>query len=245
MQPLHSPACGAARALGRLAPVLAAACLAASCTTVGVHTAARTTLDYGPVAPLRVCVLKTPGVPARRVDRLVAAANREFAPYGLAVVVPWVRTWERAGFTHQAVQEAVSARLLEPPCDRLMAFIDRTAGDALWGLFLPEVLGSVDDRSHTHGFVVATVATPNQWLMPPAKATLHEFYHLLGCPHDGAMTGCYQRIAALKRQRRGPGDFLPGIDGEGGWLASREAVNRALAPVPEASREVAEAAVSR
>ena len=38
-----------------------------------------------------------------------------------------------------------------------MALIGRHAGDVAWGaLQLPEVLGSVNDATSTHGFVVAT-----------------------------------------------------------------------------------------
>ena len=46
---------------------------------------------------------------------------------------------------------------------------------------MPEVLGSVDDTIRTRGYVVATQASFNQLFTPPPKATVHDFYHLLGC----------------------------------------------------------------
>ena len=159
---------------------------------------------------LRVCVLQAAGVSDARVDRLLASVNREFAAYGIEVVVPWVRPWQRPGFGHEAMFDDVARRPLESPCDRLVAFADRNAGDFLWGLALPEVLGSVDDATHTRGFVVANRASINQVFMPPGKVAVHEFYHLLGCPHSGSLTRCYERIARLKKAHSG--DFFPGMD---------------------------------
>jgi hypothetical protein len=52
------------------------------CTTVGVNTRERTTIDYGPPVSLNVCVLRSPGVTTQRVDELATAVNTEFAPYG-------------------------------------------------------------------------------------------------------------------------------------------------------------------
>ena len=200
----------------------------AACTSVGTHTRERLALDYGPPMQLRVCVLHTPDVAPRRIDALVAAVNEEFQAYGITVVVPWVRPWQRAGFTHERLFEDVAQRRLEAPCDRLVAFVDRNAGDALWGLLMPEVLGMVDEATHTRGYVVATRASLNQLFVPPSKATVHEFYHLLGCPHAGSMDGCYRAIAALKRAHDASADFVPGIDPAGGFVTTREDANQTL-----------------
>ena len=207
----------------------AAACLAlGACTTVGVHTRQRVAFDYGPPVQMRVCVLRAPGVTPQRVGELVAAVNGEFAAYGIEIVVPWMRPWERPGFTFQRMFDDVIRRELEPPCDRLMAFGDRNVGDFLWGLAMPEVLGAVNDGTHTHGYVVATRASFNQLFKSPAAATVHEFYHLLGCPHAGSMADCYGRIAALKRSHDPRTDFFPGVGTDGRFLASRHAVNFAM-----------------
>jgi hypothetical protein len=203
--------------------------LLGACTSVGVHTSSQRALDYGPPARLRVCVLRTEDVSPKRVDDLITAVNREFATYGIEVVVPWVRPWQRTGFSHRSMLDDVVARELEPPCDRLVAFVDRNAGDFLWGMVMPEVLGAVDDATHTRGYIVANHASVNQLFMPPSRVTVHEFYHLLGCPHSLSMTACYARIERLKRQIRvHEPEFFPGIDAYGTLLVSREEANVAL-----------------
>jgi len=200
----------------------------AGCTSVGTHTRERYALDYGPPMQLRVCVLHAPGVAPGRIDALIHAVNEEFESYGIEVVVPWSRPWHRAGFTHERLFDDIAHRELEAPCDRLVAFVDRNAGDALWGLVMPEVLGMVDDATHTRGYVVATSASLNQLFVPPSKATVHEFYHLLGCPHAGSMDACYRRIAALKAAHVANAGFVPGIDDAGAFVITREAANRTL-----------------
>ncbi len=211
----------------RLIALLCAVLLCA-CTSVGVHTRQHQVIAYGPPVQMQVCILRAPGVSAQRVDRLIAAVNTEFRPYGIEIVVPWVRPWTRPGFRHRSVFEDVIARELESPCDRLVAFVDRHAGDFVWGLLMPEVLGMVDDATHTRGFVVATRASLNQLLMSPEKASVHEFYHLLGCPHASALTQCYGRIAAIKRLHNPGADFFPGIGQDGRFIRTREAANAAL-----------------
>ena len=230
----------AARAAPRLAPrfVLAdggrwlslAVSVAAltACTTVGVHTAERVRIDYGPRVEMRVCVLSAPHVSHQRVDELIGAVNKEFEPYAIAVTVPWVRPWARPGFTAASMVDDVIRRDLEPPCDRLIALVDRNAGDFAWGLVMPEVLGAVEESTHTHGYIVATSASVNQVFEGPAAATVHEFYHLLGCPHSLSMSGCYRIIAALKRHADPAAELFPGIAPDGSYLLTRDAVNEAL-----------------
>jgi len=200
----------------------------AGCTSVGTHTRERNALGYGPPMQLRVCVLHTPGVAPQRIDALIHAVNDEFAGYGIEVVVPWSRPWQRAGFTHGRLFDDIAHRELEAPCDRLVAFVDRNAGDALWGLVMPEVLGMVDEATHTRGYVVATRASLNQLFVPPSKATVHEFYHLLGCPHSGTMDACYRQIAALKGAHAADADFVPGVDQTGAFVMTRENANQTL-----------------
>ena len=215
------------RSLFRIAVV--AACIALSaCTTVGMHTKQRVAVEYGPPVPMRVCVLKAPGVTTQRVSELVAAVNNEFAAYGIEVVVPWVRPWARSGFTFQRLFADVTQRPLEPPCDRLMAFVDRNVGDFLWGLAMPEVLGAVNDDTHTHGYVVATGVSLNQLFSSPTATTVHEFYHFLGCPHAGAMSECYRRIAALKNSFDPRTDLFPGIARNGRFLRTRNEIHFAM-----------------
>jgi len=93
---------------------------------------------------------------------------------------------------------------------------------------MPEVLGAVEVTTHTHGYVVATSGSVNQVFEGPSAATVHEFYHLLGCPHSLSMSRCYRVIAALKHHADPDADFLPGVAPDGGYLLTRDAVNGAL-----------------
>jgi hypothetical protein len=198
------------------------------CTTVGVNTRERTTIDYGPPVSLNVCVLRSPGVTTQRVDELATAVNTEFAPYGIQIIVPWERPWTRAGFTHSSLFDDVARRDLEPPCDRLVALVDRNAGDFLWGLLMPEILGEVDEATHTRGYIVATTGSVNQIFEPPSKGAVHEFYHLLGCPHAASLSKCYHLIAALKSHIDPAKDFVPGIASDGGFLLTRAKANAVM-----------------
>ena len=207
--------------------VLATFALAA-CTTVGVHTPQRFQAGYGAHTQMRVCVLQAPGVTRKRVDTLIAEVNREFAPYAIEVVVQSVQPWKRPSFTHDGMMEDLIRRELDPSCDRLVAFVDRNAADFLWSLVMPEVLGAVDDTTHTRGYIVANQVTLNQLFQSPGETAVHEFYHLLGCPHARTLQNCYGRIAALKRQFVAGADFFPSVGADGKPLLTRQAVEAAL-----------------
>jgi hypothetical protein len=201
----------------------------AGCTTVGSHSRTKqAAIDYGPAAVMRVCVLKTEDVKVQRPGALLEAVNDEFAPYGITVEVPWIRPWTRPGFEVGAMMQDLIQRDLEPPCDRLVGFVDRNVGDFLWAFVMPEVLGAVDDITATHGYVVATSASVNQIFVTPSAATVHEFYHLLGCPHGLSLVKCYGQIAALKAAIVPDADFFPGVTKEGGFLTTRDAANAAM-----------------
>jgi hypothetical protein len=193
-----------------------------------VHTADVATIDYGPPVTVRVCVLRTGDTPEERVGSLLAAVNAEFAQYGIVVEVPWVQPWQRPGFFVGTILEDLLRRPLEPPCDRLVGLIDRHAGDVLWGLALPEVLGAVDDLTATRGYVVATWGSVNQIAMTPEQVTVHEFYHLLGCPHGMTLGKCYPRIAALKQAVVPGEDFFPGIAEHETFLTTRAQTQAAI-----------------
>lgn len=198
-------------AVARLGVGLLGSLMIGACTTVGVHTAEIAKIDYGPPVTVRVCVLKTDDTPHLRVDSLLKAVNREFAQYNIAVDVPWVRPWKRPGYFVETILEDLMRRPLEQPCDRLVGLVDRHVGDFVWGLAMPEVLGAVDDVTATRGYVVATWGSLNQIFMTPEQAAVHEFYHLVGCPHGMTLTKCYPRIAALKQAAVSDEDFFPGV----------------------------------
>jgi len=198
------------------------------CTTIGMDTGKRDTFDYGVQQELRVCLLKTSDIPEGRADALIAAVNEEFVPFGITVTVPWIRDWERPGFTVNAMIPALLARELEEPCDRLMGLVDYHAGDFVWGLFLPQVLGAVETATHTHGYVFATFGTLNQIGYGPKNSMVHEFYHLIGCPHAVTKTKCYEQIAAMKASRPPRSNLFPGMSDEGKYLHTRAEVNGIL-----------------
>jgi hypothetical protein len=215
-------------AVARIGVALLGSLTICACTTVGVHTAEVAKIDYGEPVTVRVCVLKTDDTPHLRVDSLVKAINREFAQYNIAVDVPWVRPWKRPGFSVDPILADLLKQPLEPPCDRLVGVVDRHIGDFLWGLALPEVLGAVDDLTATRGYVVATWGSLNQIFMTPEQAAVHEFYHLVGCPHGMTLSKCYPRIAALKQAAVAGEDFFPGVAKHETFLTTRAEAQAAI-----------------
>ncbi len=199
------------------------------CTTIGVDTAEIRKVDFGEPISLEVCLLKHPDVKQERADLFIAAVNKEFADFGITLTVPWVRDWERPAFTVDGILKDILSRELEAPCDRLVGLVDRHAGDFLWGLLLPEVLGAVDSQTRTRGYIVANFASLNQAFTPVEFAAMHEFYHLVGCGHNVSKSKCYHAISALKASRPADSDFLPGVGEEGDYILTREAANQVIA----------------
>ena len=200
------------------------------CSTIGApDEAAFAATDFGAREPLRIVVLQDDGVSDELSSRLLGQITMELAPYGIDVVVPWSRPWRREAFADQALMVQLGKELLEPPCDRLLALIGRTAGDFLLGLVGFETLGAVDLATHTRAFVAARRASINQVFVSPSRVCVHEAYHLMGCPHDVTLSGCYTRIASLKsvaRENREAGnDFFPGVDAGGSPIRTRDEAN--------------------
>ncbi len=199
---------------GRVTGLAAVAAAFAGCTMIGADTREVKRVDFGQPVTLEVCLLKHEDVAQERADLFIAAVNKEFEDFGISVTVPWVREWQRPGFTMNGIMQDVLSRDLEYPCDRMMALVDRHAGDFLWGLLLPEVLGAVDDLTHTRGYIVANFASLNQAFTSTELIAVHEFYHLVGCGHGISKSKCYHDIAGLKASRPPESDFLPGVDQE-------------------------------
>jgi len=203
------------------------------CTTVGSHNlAALSKLEFGPPERLRLCVLSDRGITEAEIrDLLTAAWEKEASRFGITLLITEIIPWTRGAFTGIEIAESVRSVPLPPSCDRVMAFVNRHIGDALWGLLLPELLGWANDETRTHGFVVARIVSLNQVSLPPQDVLRHELFHLLGCEHAWSLEECYERIALLKRAR--VGDFFPAWDAESRRiLASRRAVLERLGTVP-------------
>lgn len=183
-----------------------AVCVAASgCGTfIGIdHPAMRESMDFGPPQTVSMCVLLDEGVSSEDADALLSTWNEEGSKYDLFVKAASYQELPRTGFFHNQIMDQLSEVSLPPSCDRMIYFVNRNAGDFLYGLAsislgLPEVLGEADDATLTRGYVVAKLATPSQVVMTPSRITVHEIYHLLGCPKHFDMPDCYRRIHDLK-----------------------------------------------
>jgi hypothetical protein len=189
-------------------------------------------LNPGPDVAVRVCMYQDVNVSDRQAAGIIAAIQKEFAPYGLIVHVPVVKPWRRPSFQVDGILRDIASRPLDPHVDRIFALVGRDVRDFLWGAVLPEVLGAVETRTHTKGFVVAEMGSLNQLLSfrSPAAAAVHEFYHLLGCAHGDDSQAIAAKIAHLKRlaveNRQSGRDFFPGIGSQGRIYLSRRAVDR-------------------
>ena len=205
--------------------------LLTGCTSLGAHDAtALQRTDFGPPDTLRICVLlDDEDVSQTEAAQLMQVVNKELSLYNLRVDVPWYQHWHRPGHGGMKIIENLAGRKLTPPCDRMMALVGRDLGDFLIGLLGFEALGSVDTVTHTRGYVFAELESINQIITPPSAAAVHETYHLLGCEHALTMSGCYERIAALKAaavlNRQNGNDFFPTYTLQGQLILRRDEVD--------------------
>jgi hypothetical protein len=213
------------RALALLAAMASLGCA----TTIGLSVpAARERTDFGPPAVVHVCLLRDEAIREETARDIGNALDREMEPYQITVEVPWVRVWHRPSFFHGGILADVGARPLEPPCDRLLALVGRNTADRLWALFFPEILGEVEDDTHTRGFAVGAIGSLYQLVHPPSGTAVHEFYHMLGCPHALTMRSCYRQIALTKSYVRAASGFFPGLALDLHPLLSRHEVDALL-----------------
>lgn len=195
----------------------------------------------GPRVELRICIYKDMNVSDQRAASIIKAIQKEFARFGLVIKAPTVRAWRRPSFEHQGILRDISRHPLEPPFDRIFALVGRNMGDFIWGSLLPEILGAVETRTHTKGFVVAEIGSLNQLLtlQSPEQAAIHEFYHMLGVNHQDSVRTIIGKIARLKRSaienRLSGRDFFPGVSTSGKLFLSRHAVDRHFGLVPKIS----------
>lgn len=215
-----------------IALVALVGCLAA-CTSVGARNpSSLSEMDFGPSQPLRLCVLLDQNVSEDRARELMAVIGDELSQYGLEVSVPWIREWTRPALSSDGIVDDVWRRPLEAPCDRMVALVGRNFGDFLTGLLGFEILGAVDEPTHTRAYVVAQSASLNQLFQTPSRVAVHEAYHLLGCHHGTDLTPCYRQILQLKeiaaRNHEIGSDFFPGVTPRGKILSSRLQVNQVI-----------------
>ena len=204
-----------------------------ACTSIAVPTRSEIAQNqFGPEAEICLCVYKDTGVSQESAQSILSAIREEFAPMGLNVKIPWIRDWERPAFSQKGITRDVAYRPLEAPCDRILALVGRDARDFLWGALMPEILGAVETRTNTKGYVVAEVGSLNQIMTfeSPSSAAVHEFYHMLGCGHDHSREETIRRVRRIKklavRNRLKGSDFFPSMTEKGRVYLSRAAVDR-------------------
>jgi len=200
-------------------PALAAcALLCAACTSIGRHDADyRETLDFGARADVPFCVLAEEGIEEAYAYELLDAWNAKEGPlFELYVRPVSFGRLPRAGFTYTSILEGVEQVPPGPGCEKVIYFVGRHLGDALWQtvtlvasvfvpLPVPEVYGAVNGE-RTHGFVVAEIAGPDDLIHELVSGrkgvTVHELYHFFGCGHSWwSMHDCYQAILGFKQAR--------------------------------------------
>jgi len=97
---------------------------------------------------------------------------------------------------------------------------------------MPEILGAVETRTNSKGYVVAEVGSLNQVLtfQSPSSAAIHEFYHLLGCSHGIDKGDAYRQVRHIKqlaaRNRLQGRDFFPAMSEKGRVYSLRADVDR-------------------
>lgn len=207
--------------------------LLSSCTMIGLQDMEMVNQrDFGPDESFCICMYKDDAVSDKRADEIISAIREELEPFGIHVEVPWIRPWQRPGFTSREILEDIAYRSLEPPCDRLFVLVGRDFKDFLWGVLLPEMNGGVETITMTKGYAVAELGSLNQLLTlkSPKGIASHEVYHFLGCGHGFLANTCYDqilRIKAVARQNREAGrDFFPAMNFDGRIFWTRGDVNR-------------------
>jgi len=213
-----------------------------ACTSVGVPVGSGPAAhDFGPEMEICLCVYQDTGVSDETTQTILEAIREEFAPMGLAVKTPWIRPWERPAFSQKGITRDVAHRPLEAPCDRILALVGRDARDFLWGALMPEILGAVETRTNSKGYVVAEVGSLNQVLTfeSPSGAAVHEFYHLLGVRHGIDRSAAYDQVRRIKnlavRNRLAGRDFFPAMSAKGRVYTTRAAVDRRFGITPPAT----------
>jgi hypothetical protein len=174
----------------------------------------------------------------RARELMVQWREHEAKLYGLEINAYGFQELPRDfGFFHTSIMDQVAAIPLKDKDDRVFYFAAHGPQDffysyaTLLAFIPPEVLGEVEDQTMTHGWAWAHIESIPSMLLPPADATTHEFYHLIGaCPHgdDMGKSGCYDRIFALKQAPSEDG-FFAAMSLSGHIYHSRAEVNSALA----------------
>ncbi|MBM9577087.1 hypothetical protein JWG45_07955 [Leptospira sp. 201903070] len=202
-----------------------------SCTTVGFHrTSIREKIDFGKEETLKLCVWKDKKITKDELEGLIGVWNEELKLYKITILLSEVQEWERPGWTGSAIMDQIFTADLPSSCDRLLAVAGGKLSDTAFeivGLFFAffgipsfQILGAVETKTGTRGYILGQTRTLSHWLSGGAEGTLiHEGYHLLGCGHSFFLNKCYlqiQKVKELKRKNAEQGEtFFPSVDEEG------------------------------
>ncbi len=189
---------------------------------------------------LKVCVYRDTNFSEEQVHIRFNQWNEELKTYDIkAVVSGRIDVLPRDGFflvTNTSKMKMPLGRVGQPSCDRVVYFLGRHIGDFVYGLLgtqipLPEILGSVDDKTSTRMCVVGETVTLGHIFAGGAKNYLiHEGYHLLGCGHY-SWKKCTEQIERLKRlasDNPEQPDFIPALTADGRVCRTRTEVDIAF-----------------
>lgn len=198
---------------------------------VGFHRASiRNEIDFGKEENLRLCVWKDKKISHKDLIDLIDIWNGELNHYKIKIRLSEVKNWERPGWTGFAIMDEVFMTKLPNQCDRLLAVAGGKISDTVFeivGIFFAffgipsfQVLGAVETKTGTRGYILGQTRTISHWLSGGASGTLiHEGYHLLGCGHSFFLSECYlqiQKVKELKRKNNISGvPFFPSVDEDG------------------------------
>jgi hypothetical protein len=145
-------------------------------------------LTFAQRQPLRLCLWLDTGISDTEARGLVAGVS-------IPTVVVRSDPWIRPAFTWEGILDHLATQLLPPDCEKAVAFVNPHLGDALWGLFLPQVLGGANTRTG-RAFVVARRVSFDSLLRSPTSVLEHELLHLLGCHHHDGPMECHETWVA-------------------------------------------------
>lgn len=204
-------------------------CIVAGCSSIGAPDKEMFSQISGPPEELRIGIYQDRELGDLETRAIIRGLQYEFVKYGININVPWIRPWTRTAFKSSELVKDIVKLPLEDSCDRILVIVGRNSDDFVWGLFLPEMLGGVEDVTHTKGFVVGKVGSLNQAAsgISPVEAAIHEVSHMFGCADGDNGNTCFAKIASLRSYAKinrtvRKNDFFPCITNKNAIIWDRK-----------------------
>ena len=176
----------------------------------------------GPSEELRIGIYQDRELAMDETKAILSGIQIELLKYGIRVNIPWIRPWTRPAFNSAGLIQSIVKLPLEDSCDRILVIVGRNSEDFVWGLFLPEMLGGVENVTSTKGYVVGEVGSLNQAAsgISPTEAAVHEIFHMLGCTDEDNGDKCFAKISSLRSYAKinrtvRKNDFFPCVNNKG------------------------------